>query len=102
MRYSDFVFSFRRFFFLEVFQTAQMRIGLERDAQIIRLQALDGKQPGDPAKASKLIIEAASADAPPRRLVLGRVAIDRARQRLKDVEADIEAWEAKCAATVFD
>ena len=54
---------------------------------------MSGKQPGDPAKAAEAIIAAVEADAPPRRLVLGKYANDKVRKKLADAEKERAAWE---------
>ena len=57
------------------------------------LESMDGKQPGDPAKAAEAIIAAVESDAPPLRLVLGKYANDKVRKKLADVERERAAWE---------
>lgn len=61
----------------------------------------DGKQPGDPVKAARLIVAVTRSERPPLRLVLGRFAIDGIRQKLDSVRADVEAWEKPGLATDF-
>ncbi|GAA2147300.1 SDR family NAD(P)-dependent oxidoreductase [Kitasatospora kazusensis] len=53
-------------------------------------QENDGIQPGDPARAAKIIIDVVSADNPPRRLLLGSDALAIARKA-----ADVRATEAE-------
>ncbi|MDX8053280.1 hypothetical protein SK571_28235 [Lentzea sp. BCCO 10_0798] len=36
----------------------------------------DGRQPGDPARAAKVILDVVASDEPPRRLVLGAAAVE--------------------------
>jgi NAD(P)-dependent dehydrogenase (short-subunit alcohol dehydrogenase family) len=62
----------------------------------------DGNQPGDPAKAAALMIEALFAPTPPLRLPLGKSAIDRMKGKLSDMSKEIVAWESKSLATDFD
>ena len=57
------------------------------------LESMDGKQPGDPAKAAEAIIAAVESDAPPLRLVLGKYANDKVRKKLADAEKERAAWE---------
>lgn len=64
-------------------------------------QTINGKQPGDPAKAAKLMMQVVASEQPPLRLPLGRVAIDRIRAKLAEVEAEIKAWEELAKATSF-
>jgi NAD(P)-dependent dehydrogenase (short-subunit alcohol dehydrogenase family) len=61
----------------------------------------NGNQPGDPALAVKVIIQAAESKAPPLRLPLGADAIERIRGKLKSVESDIAQWEEFSAKTSF-
>jgi NAD(P)-dependent dehydrogenase (short-subunit alcohol dehydrogenase family) len=56
--------------------------------------ARDGKQVGDPFRAAEAIIQAVTADHPPRHLLLGKPALDLARQKLAALKADFDAWEA--------
>ncbi|HEY0178488.1 MAG TPA: oxidoreductase, partial [Dokdonella sp.] len=53
-----------------------------------------GNQPGDPVRAAEAIIEAALADKPPLRLLLGQAALGLARKKLETLRADFDAWEA--------
>ncbi len=57
------------------------------------LETMDGKQPGDPARAAKAIIAAVESDAPPLRLILGKYANEKARKRYSDAEKERAAWE---------
>lgn len=52
-----------------------------------------GKQMGDPAKAVAAIIAAVQAPAPPRHLVLGKLALDRMSARLDQWKKDLDAWK---------
>jgi NAD(P)-dependent dehydrogenase (short-subunit alcohol dehydrogenase family) len=52
-----------------------------------------GKQPGDPVRAAKAMIEAAQSGNPPLRLVLGRMALETGRGKLEAVRRDFDAWE---------
>ena len=51
-----------------------------------------GKQPGDPARAAQAIIKAVEAQDPPKHLVLGAIALDGIRQKLRETLAEIEDW----------
>lgn len=57
------------------------------------LESMDGKQSGDPVRASRAIIAAVESDRPPLRLVLGKYAIDKARQKLASTEKELSQWE---------
>lgn len=53
-----------------------------------------GKQPGDPVRAAEAIINAVKAENPPKHLVLGSIALEGIRNKLKETLAEIEDWEA--------
>ncbi len=65
------------------------------------LETMDGKQPGDPAKAAEAIIAAVESAAPPLRLVLGKYANDKARKKFADAEKERAVWEYVGAPTDF-
>jgi NAD(P)-dependent dehydrogenase (short-subunit alcohol dehydrogenase family) len=52
-----------------------------------------GKQVGDPQKAVEAMVAAASAATPPRHLLLGKLALDRFRGKIKSFEAEMAEWE---------
>jgi NAD(P)-dependent dehydrogenase (short-subunit alcohol dehydrogenase family) len=51
-----------------------------------------GKQPGDPVRAVEAIITAVEAENPPKHLVLGSIALEGIRNKLKETLAEVEAW----------
>ncbi|MEC5404076.1 oxidoreductase [Paraburkholderia sp. MPAMCS5] len=57
-------------------------------------EARSGKQAGDPVRAAQAIIDAALADQPPLRLLLGQTALELARKKLDFMRGDFDAWEA--------
>lgn len=57
------------------------------------------KQPGDPRKAAAAIVEVATADDPPLRLVLGADAVARIEDKLKQVASDIASWRELSRST---
>jgi NAD(P)-dependent dehydrogenase (short-subunit alcohol dehydrogenase family) len=57
------------------------------------LESMEGKQPGDPAKAAEAILAAVESDAPPLRLALGKYANDKLRKKLAEAERERSAWE---------
>ena len=65
------------------------------------IESLNGKQPGDPARAAKAILAIAAAESPPLRLVLGKYANDKARRRAADLERERTAWESITLPTEF-
>ena len=62
----------------------------------------DGSQPGDPAKAAALIIEALEADDTPLHLPLGDDGVTAVLGHLEQVRGQVTAWEDRARATVFD
>lgn len=65
------------------------------------IHGYDGNQPGDPDKAAELIIEVINSPNPPLRLPLGKMAIDRMREKIQKLESEIRAWEKQSIATAF-
>jgi NAD(P)-dependent dehydrogenase (short-subunit alcohol dehydrogenase family) len=61
-------------------------------ARLEATASYSGKQPGDPVRAAEAIIKAVEAEKPPKHLVLGSVALDGIRNKLKETLAEIEAW----------
>jgi NAD(P)-dependent dehydrogenase (short-subunit alcohol dehydrogenase family) len=61
----------------------------------------DGKQPGDPEKAARAIVEAVASNGTALRLPLGGDAVDGIRAKLRKVAQDIDAGEAAARATAF-
>ena len=58
------------------------------------IAANSGRQAGDPARAAEAVIAALAAPNPPRHLVLGRVGLEAARAKFRDMLRDLDAWEA--------
>ena len=58
------------------------------------VDAMDGSQPGDPAKAAAAILLALGSEAPPLRLALGDDAVEAIGAALGRRRADLDAWEA--------
>ena len=61
-----------------------------------------GNQPGDPVKGAKAIIKAIKSQNPPLRLVLGKVALDGIREKLKSMEQNLSEWETVSIGTSFE
>jgi hypothetical protein len=57
-----------------------------------QLRGLDQKQPGDPARAVRAMIEAVESTDPPRRLPLGGMAVEHIRAKLLDQLEQLESW----------
>ncbi|SFL94107.1 Short-chain dehydrogenase [Methylobacterium pseudosasicola] len=51
-----------------------------------------GKQAGDPLRAAAAIIDAASSENTPMRLLLGNVALEGARAKIESLTRDVETW----------
>jgi NAD(P)-dependent dehydrogenase (short-subunit alcohol dehydrogenase family) len=62
----------------------------------------DGLQPGDPAKAAALIVEALEADQTPLHLPLGEDGVDAVLGHLEQVRAQVTAWESRARDTAYD
>jgi NAD(P)-dependent dehydrogenase (short-subunit alcohol dehydrogenase family) len=56
------------------------------------LVASSGNQPGDPARAAKIIMDIVNLDEPPRRLLLGTFALESAAEASKTRAAEAERW----------
>jgi len=65
------------------------------------LEAIDGKQPGDPNKAANAIIAAVESDTPPLRLALGKYAHNKVRAKLTSTEHELTQWEPFGLPTEF-
>jgi NAD(P)-dependent dehydrogenase (short-subunit alcohol dehydrogenase family) len=64
-------------------------------------RAYDGKQPGDPDRAARAILDVVAAPAPPLRLVLGKDAYARAERTDESRLAELRAWRALSESTDF-
>ncbi|MBC5774841.1 SDR family NAD(P)-dependent oxidoreductase [Pontibacter sp. KCTC 32443] len=60
-----------------------------------------GQQEGDPQKAAQVILQVVNAENPPLRLPLGSTAFTAVRNKLKQVEQDLSAWEEVAANTSY-
>ncbi len=58
------------------------------------IESMDGRQPGDPARAAQAILQAVAAERPPLRLVLGKYAIEKSRRDRHNREAELREWES--------
>lgn len=59
------------------------------------LSKMDGKQPGDPAKAAALILDLINAEKPPFRLLIGGYAYTMFAKKIVSMEAEMNAWKEK-------
>ena len=58
-----------------------------------RIEGGSGKQDGDPVRAGEAIIKALESDNMPLRLVLGAIALERARIKIAELRSELDAWE---------
>ena len=56
------------------------------------VRGYSGNQPGDPVRAAKAIVAAMESADPPSYLLLGKVALQTARQKLEDLKRDFDDW----------
>jgi NAD(P)-dependent dehydrogenase (short-subunit alcohol dehydrogenase family) len=64
--------------------------------------ARSGKQPGDPAKAGRAILELVESANPPSHLLLGPDALQYVRADRKLFDSEVAEWETVSASTDFD
>jgi len=62
-------------------------------------QQKSGNQLGDPAKAARAMLDVIDSPSPPAHLLLGSDAIGLVRQKLSDLTAEIDQWEALSRST---
>lgn len=67
-----------------------------------RYMAANGKQPGDPERASEILIELAESEEPPVHLYLGEDAYNRASEKLKVMTAELEYWKKTTISADFN
>jgi NAD(P)-dependent dehydrogenase (short-subunit alcohol dehydrogenase family) len=72
-----------------------LTVGPQRRA----VEAMDGSQPGDPAKAAAAILRALDEDQPPLRLALGDDAVQAIGAALDARRAELDAWAAVSRST---
>ncbi|WP_428395034.1 oxidoreductase [Lichenicoccus sp.] len=65
------------------------------------LDAMAGRQIGDPARAAQAIIAAVEADTPPLHLLLGSDALARTRVKLDAMREEMDCWESVTTGTDF-
>ncbi len=63
---------------------------------------LTGQQPGDPVKGANAIVALADAEAPPLRLLLGNVALQRVRTKLEAWQQMMAEWEPVTRSVDFE
>ncbi len=65
-------------------------------------KARSGRQPGDPAKAGKALVELLAASTPPAHLLLGTDASDHVQKELDTIRAEFAQWKGLTLSTDFD
>ena len=66
-----------------------------------RRKNFSGNQPGDPYKAGEAILKLIASDDPPMHLLLGRDAMNMAREKLGLLKSEFDAWEQVTLSTDF-
>jgi NAD(P)-dependent dehydrogenase (short-subunit alcohol dehydrogenase family) len=64
-------------------------------------KAMDGQQPGNPAKAAQVIIQAVESPNPPMRLALGSDAMNLIQEKLAWVKTDLDTWQRVTVSTDY-
>jgi NAD(P)-dependent dehydrogenase (short-subunit alcohol dehydrogenase family) len=70
-------------------------------ARLRTMRGYSGKQPGDPQRAAAIIVQTVEATNPPLRLLLGKVALSVARNKLDAMKTDFEQWAEVSASADF-
>lgn len=65
------------------------------------LDNIEGSQPGDPKKAAQAIIQVVESNNPPLRLVLGKYAYNKFRNKIELLTAELNTWESIGSNTDF-
>lgn len=65
------------------------------------IDQMDGKQPGDPVRAAKAMIQVVETANPPLRLVLGKSAVQAIRRKLDTVAQELNTWEETSLSADF-
>lgn len=65
------------------------------------LAKVNGKQPGDPTAASRLILDLLDAEKPPFRLVIGQYATSMLTKKIAANASELDAWKERGLATDF-
>ncbi|MUL37556.1 oxidoreductase [Gloeocapsopsis dulcis] len=66
------------------------------------LNTIEGKQPGDPEKAANAIIQVVKSENPPLRLVLGKYAYAKFREKIESLTQELDAWAEVGMNTDFE
>ena len=74
---------------------------LVRDSQEAHTTAINGNQPGDPARAIAVLIDVSEAENPPLHLFLGEDAYRAADDQIAAVQQEMQQWQEAATATAF-
>lgn len=66
------------------------------------LNKISGSQPGNPDKAANALIKVVESPNPPLRLVLGKYAYSKFREKIKSLTAELDTWEEIAVNTDFE
>ena len=66
------------------------------------LNSIEGKQPGDPEKAAKAIVQMVRSANPPLRLALGKYAYSKFRKKIANLSQELDDWENLGINTDFE
>ncbi|PZV19149.1 MAG: short-chain dehydrogenase/reductase [Pseudanabaena sp.] len=66
------------------------------------LNSIEGKQPGDPEKAAKAIVQMVRSANPPLRLALGKYAYSKFRKKIASLSQELDDWENLGINTDFE
>lgn len=85
-------------------QRSEKRLPAYKDhvhSRLDMIAEMDGKQPGDPARAAKIIVDLYAMEAPPAQLLLGAGALAAYRTKLSALQANIASWQELTLAADF-
>ena len=57
------------------------------------IRTVGGTQKGDPVRAARAMMDVVESPEPPLRLLLGQMALDRYRSKMKEADGDVSKWE---------
>lgn len=66
------------------------------------IRNLQGNQPNDPDRAAAAIVELIQAENPPLHLALGQDALGTIRDKIAQLQSDLEAWQQVSQSTAFE
>ncbi|MET0578094.1 MAG: oxidoreductase [Ilumatobacteraceae bacterium] len=95
--------SFRTDFFGRSRQHTVARLGVYEAVEARRSSVGEspGRQPGDPVRGARTILEVMLSSSPPARLVIGADAVDRVAAALTDRLREVEQWREESSSTDY-